>query len=447
MSTPHRFDDDPSFDESSLDPSTDAFHDAEFPGGVTDAAPAPAPAQIEVDFADRPAPRITIEAFCELEDTRRLIASCATDRRLARTHVNVFDGGLSAAIERFHDNATPNLVVVESGMRGKGLFDQLDELANVCDPDTKVIVVGAVNDITLYRELVKRGVNEYLVPPISPVQFMRAVSSLYTDPSAPFYGKTVVFLGAKGGSGSSTIAHNAAWCIAETLGIDTTIVDFDLSFGTAALDFNQEVTTGIADALVQPDRVDDVLLERLLTSCGERLSLFAAPAAVDRDFDFHAEACETVVDALRRTVPVVVLDMPHQWQSWARSTINGADEVIITATPDLACLRNAKHLYDMINATRPNDAAPKLILNQVGMPKRPEIPVKDFADAMGVEPSLVLPFDAQAFGSAANNGQMIAEMAAESKIAEGLVELAARLTGRNVPTRKKSFVERILKRA
>jgi pilus assembly protein CpaE len=447
MNTPHRFDDDPTFEPAPLDSSTDAFLNQDFEDDAGGALPAPPPAQVEVDFADRPAPRISIEAFCELEESRRLITSCASDRRLARAHVNVFDGGLSAAIERFHDNATPNLVIVESGMRGKGLFDQLDELANVCDPDTKVIVIGAVNDISLYRELVKRGVNEYLVPPITPVQFMRAVSGLYTDPAAPFYGKTVAFIGAKGGSGSSTIAHNSAWCIAETLGIDTTIVDLDLSFGTAALDFNQEVTTGIADALIQPDRVDDVLLERLLTSCGERLSLFAAPAAVDRDFDFHGEACESVIDALRRTVPVVVLDMPHQWPSWMRSTISGADEVIITATPDLACLRNAKHLFDMINATRPNDAAPKLVLNQIGLPKRPEIPVKDFADAMGVEPALVLPFDAAIFGAAANNGQMIAEMAADSKVAEGLIELAARLTGREAPSRKKSFVQRMLKRA
>jgi pilus assembly protein CpaE len=447
MSNPNRFDDEPSYEQEPLDPSTDAFLNAAFDGDMDGAAPASSPSQIEVDFADRPAPRISIEAFCELEETRRLISSCASDRRLARTHVTVLDGGLSAAIERFHDNATPNLVIVESGMRGKGLFDQLDELANVCDPDTKVVVIGAVNDISLYRELVKRGVNEYLVPPISPVQFMRAVSGLYTDPAAPFYGKTVAFIGAKGGSGSSTIAHNTAWCIAEALHIDTTIVDFDLSFGTAALDFNQEVSTGIADALIQPDRVDDVLLERLLTSCGERLSLFAAPAAVDRDFDFHAEACESVIDALRRTVPVVVLDIPHQWPSWLRSTINGADEVIITATPDLACLRNAKHLFDMINGTRPNDAAPKLIINQTGLPKRPEIPVKDFADAMGVEPTLVLPFDAAVFGAAANNGQMIAEMAADSKVAEGLIELAARLTGRDPPVRKKTLVQRMLKRA
>ena len=229
--------------------------------------------------------------------------------------------------------------------------------------------------------------------------------------------------------------------------MDTTIIDLDLSFGTTALDFNQDVTTGVAEALTQPDRVDDVLLDRLLTECGERLSVFAAPVSVERDYEFSAEACETVIDAVRRAVPVVILDLPHQWWSWARSSVYGADEVIITATPDLASLRNAKHIYDTINATRPHDAAPKIVLNQVGLPKRPEIPVKDFADALGVEPSLVLPFDAMTFGTAANNGQMVAEMAADSRVAEGFVQLAALLTGRDAPTRKRSLIERALKRA
>jgi len=427
-----------------LEASTDAF--------LNDGAPGPVGAgDIDNAFddavADRPAPRITIEAFVELAETRRLIETSAQDRRLARTHVEIFDDGLPAAIERYHDTATPNLVIVESGMRGRGLFEQLDELANVCDPDTKVVVIGAANDIALYRELLKRGVSEYLVPPVTPVQFMRTVSGLYTDPDAPFYGKTIAFVGAKGGAGSSTLAHNTAWCIAEMMKVDTTIVDLDLSFGTAALDFNQDVSAGVADALSQPERVDDVLLDRLLTQCSERLSLFAAPSLVDRDYTFDADACETVIDAVRRTAPVTVLDLPYQWGAWARPLVNGADDVIITASPDLASLRNAKQLYDTINATRPNDAAPKIVLNQVGLPKRPEIPVKDFADALGVEPSLVLPFDAAVFGLAANNGQMIGEVAADSKIASGLIELASMLIGRDVPVRKRSFVDQLLKRA
>lgn len=451
MNQPLKYDDDdapafeePAFDTSApLEASTDAFLNGPAASGGIEDEPVPG---FDDGFADRPVPRITIEAFYELDVTCRLIEACSEDRRMARAHVETFANGLAAAIERYHDTPTPNLVIVESGMRGRGLFEQLDELANVCDAETKVIVIGAANDIALYRELMKRGVSEYLVPPVSPVQFMRTVASLYADPAEPFYGKTIAFLGAKGGSGSSTVAHNVAWCVAELLKVDTTIIDLDLPFGTAALDFNQDITTGVADALSQPDRVDDVLLDRLLTQCTERLSLFAAPALVDRDYPLDAESCETVIDAVRRTVPVTILDLPHVWASWTRPLVGGADEIIITANPDLACLRNAKQLYDAVNASRPNDAAPKIVLNQVGLPKRPEIPVKDFADALGVDLSLVLPFDAAVFGAAANNGQMISEVAGDSKVAAGFAELAATLLGREVPARKASFFDQLLKR-
>ncbi|MGF1462549.1 MAG: AAA family ATPase [Maricaulaceae bacterium] len=393
-----------------------------------------------------PVPRITVEAFCERAETAALMHHCAADRRLSRAHIGVQSGGLSAAIERFHDESTPNLVLVESGMRGRGLFDQLDELANVCEPDTKVIVIGAANDISLYRELMRRGVSEYLVPPMAPVHVIRAISTLYADPETPFAGKLIAFVGARGGSGSSTVAHNTAWCIAEATRSDATIIDFDLPFGTAGLDFNQDVAQGVADALDQPDRIDDVLLERLLVRCTDRLTLLAAPATLDKDWEVDAEAFEQVVETVRATSPFVVLDMPHTWSRAMRAMILASDEVVLTATPELASLRNAKNLFDLLKAARPNDAPPKLVLNQVGMPKRPEIPVKDFAEALGVEPALVLPFDPQLFGAAANNGQMIAELKPDAKAAEGFTHLAAVATGRTAVSRPKSMFEWFTKR-
>src|SRR5690606_10517786 len=179
-------------------------------------------------------------------------------RRLARAHVTMDMGGLSAAIETFHDASTPNLVIVETGMRGQALFTQLEHLASVCDAGTNVIVIGAANDITLYRELIRQGVSEYLVPPIDPVQLIRAISTIYLDPDQPFAGRTLAFIGAKGGAGSSTVAHNVGWFISEGAEADATIVDLDLPFGTAGLDFNQDPVSGVADALSKPDRIDDV---------------------------------------------------------------------------------------------------------------------------------------------------------------------------------------------
>lgn len=413
------------------------------------AAPAPVETflgEVDGESPDQPIPRITIGAFCERPETGALVHNASNDRRLAKAHVEVELGGLPAAIERFHDASTPNLLIVETGMRGQGLFDQLEELAGVCDPDTKVIIVGAANDISLYRELMKRGVSEYLVPPMTPLHLIRTISNLYLDPEQPFAGKTVAFVGAKGGVGASTIAHNTAWSVSESAQSDCVLVDLDLSFGTAGLDFNQDPAQTLGDALSEPDRLDDALLDRLLVRCTERLTLFSAPATLDKDWDFTPDAYEMVLDKVRRQAPFIALDVPHAWSPWVRSTLLTADQVVVTVAPDLASLRNAKNLFDLIASARPNDEPPKVVINMAGMPKRPEIPVKDFADALGTQPALVLPFEPQLFGKAANNGQMIAEVDPKSKAAEGFAYLASLLSGRVAPVRKKSLVAKMFGR-
>jgi pilus assembly protein CpaE len=275
-------------------------------------------------------------------------------------------------------------------------------------------------------------VSEYLVAPLDPLHLIERISGLYTKPDAPPIGRVVVFVGARGGVGASTIAQNVGWYIAEGLKVGTTIIDFDLPFGTAGLNFNEDSGQGVADALAAPERLDDVLLDRLLIKCGEHLSLFAAPALVDRVYEAEPSAYETVVDQVRGTAPCVIIDLPHVWSSWTRQTLLAADEIVIVATPDLASLRNAKNIVDLVRSQRPNDALPKLVLNQTGVHKRPEIPTKEFAAALGLEPSLAIPFDPHLFGTAANNGQMLAEVQPDSRAAEDVRHLAGLVTGRAV---------------
>ena len=381
---------------------------------------------------ERPVPRISIEAFCEFQDTTAALQRAATDRRLSKANVGIHSGGIAEAVSFFGKNQTANLLIVETRGQGKAVLLELEQLATVCDESTKVIVVGRVNDVHLYRELTRRGVSEYLVGPLSPLQIIETISSLYVNPSAPPIGRVVVFAGARGGAGASTIAHNVAWYVAEGLKVNTAIIDLDLPFGTAGLNFNEDPGQGVADALVAPDRLDDVLLDRLLIKCGEHLSLFAAPALLDRDYAVDAGAYEAVIDQVRSSVPCVVVDLPHAWTAWSRQILYAADEIVIVATPDLASLRNTKNMLDAVKTRRANDALPKLVINQIGVAKRPEIPVKEFAAAIGQEPALVLPFDPQLFGTASNNGQMLAEVQPNSRCAEGMRALAELVTGRAV---------------
>ncbi|MDP9103850.1 MAG: pilus assembly protein CpaE [Pseudomonadota bacterium] len=404
----------------------------------------------EAALGEHSVPRITIHAFCQRAETAKLVDYAANDRRLSRATIEVMPGGLAEALDRYTNQPTPALIIVESVEEASALLGGLDRLAEVCDAGTKVVLIGAHNDITLYRALMRRGVSEYLVPPMQPLQLIRAVTGLYADPATPFVGRTLAFVGAKGGCGSSTLAHNVAYQISEGAQANTVIVDYDLAFGTAGLDFNQDPLQGVADALLKPDRLDPTLLDRMTARCSERLSLFAAPASLDDDYDISMDAYEEVTSKIRSTAPYVVLDLPHLWSGWMRRLMVTVDDVVVTATPDLASLRNAKNLIDLVRKARPNDQPPQLILNQVGAPGRPEIPVKEFAKALQIEPALVLPFDPKLFGKAANNGQMIFEVNPKAKSSEGLALFAQQISRRETaaaPAAKSgSILDKLLKR-
>jgi pilus assembly protein CpaE len=395
-------------------------------------------------------PRVSIQAFCETPDVAQTVQDASTDRRMEKAHLRVQMGGAPAAVEAYRNSPTPNVIIIETDGGRQVLMSCLDKLSEVCDYGTKVIVVGRVNDVLLYRELMRRGISEYLVAPIQTLDLVRALSELFRAPDADPLGRIIAFVGAKGGVGASTIAHNVSWSIARTFDQPTVVADLDLAFGTAGLDFNQDPPQGIADAVFAPDRLDSNLVDRLLTKCTNHLSLLAAPATVDRTYDFQGDAFDTLYDILRNSVPGIVLDVPHCWTAWSKRALIAADEIVIVASPDLANLRNAKNLIDLTRSQRPHDAPPRLVLNQVGMPKRPEIKASEFAKALDVEPTAVIVFEPQLFGTASNNGQMIAEISASHKLNEQFLDIARQVTGRTEQrAAKRSFnpFARLRKRA
>ncbi len=382
-----------------------------------------------VDDHIAPAPRVSVQAFCETVETAATVQLACEDRRLGKAHLKIQMGGMATAIEAYRTAPTPNVIILETEGRGR-ILAGLDRLATVCDSGTRVVVIGRVNDVTLYRELVRRGVSDYVIVPIGALDVVRSICGLFSAPEAKAVGRIIGIVGAKGGVGASTIAHNVAWAIARDLALDSVVADLDLAFGTAGLDYNQDPSQGIADAVFSPDRVDTAFVDRLLSKCTDHLSLLAAPATLDRVYDFGAEAFDSIFDTLRTTVPCIVLDIPHQWSAWTKRALIGADDILIVAAPDLANLRNSKNIFDLLKASRPNDRAPLYCLNQVGVAKRPEINASEFTKAIESPPIVAIPFEPQVFGLAANNGQMIAEIAASHRTTEMFLQIAQRLTGR-----------------
>jgi pilus assembly protein CpaE len=386
-------------------------------------------------------PRISIAAFADNDQSLAVFNSAAKDRRAQRTHFVAHSGGIPAACRMYQSEPTPNVLIVETHGQREQVLMELSGLAEVCQPETKVIVVGHANDIILYRELIRQGISDYIVAPIPPVTLLESISSVYADPKATPLGRVISFIGTKGGVGSSTLAHNIAWHFSQKQSIETVITDLDLAYGTAGLNFDIKETagSGILEALAQPDRVDGTLIDRIMNKIGDKLNLLGAPGGVDRELNVDAHAVQAIINTLRTSSPMIVVDVPYLWSPWIKHTLLSSDEIIITATPELPSLRNAKSIMDHLKQIRHNDRQPRLIINQVGIPKRPEIKVSDFASALGMDPIAVIAHDPQTFGTAQGNGKMLMEIAPKAKVSETIAAIAAGLTGtKDLQTRKQS---------
>ena len=250
----------------------------------------------------------------------RVAETAMEDRRMSKAHLKLDMGGIPAAIDVFAQAPTPNLVIVESNGQREELLGNLDQLAEYCDAGTKVIVIGNMNDVSLYRDLIARGVSEYLIAPVNVYQLIGAIAELYSDPEAEPLGRTIAFYGIKGGCGSSTIAHHSAWSLGRNFQSEVVITDLDLPFGTAGLDYNQDPLQGVFEAISSPDRLDETYLDRILSKCNEHLSLLAAPATLERTYDHSEKSFELLFETMRATVPNVVLDVPHTWNAWVKNT-------------------------------------------------------------------------------------------------------------------------------
>jgi pilus assembly protein CpaE len=364
------------------------------------------------------------------------------DRRLAKSHVQIIDGGLPAAVKFHSENPTPQLIMVETADTGEGLYGELDQLANVCDAGTQVIVIGADNDINTYRTLLARGVSEYLLSPLAARTVIESVGAIFENPDNPPMGRVISFIGAEGGCGSSTVAHNVAWFLGNTFRDDVIVLDLDIAFGTAALDFNLQPPQTILQALADPGRLDEQLFERMLAKYDDYVGVLAAPSALDVDATIDIEVLDQLIQFVRRQAPFIVVDVPHVWQPWSKELLVESDEAVVVASLDLASMRDAKGLVELLNKRRGPEQPVRVVINHSGAFKKTEVPVKEFQAAIGGPPALVLPHDPTLFGSAANNGQMIGEVNAKHKACELMRDFAVALSGRGAAQAKKPAKKR-----
>jgi pilus assembly protein CpaE len=402
---------------------------------------APLPQAIEPaelsELAKASIPHVTIHAFCESEDFEQVWQGASADRRLAAATTATFQGGFEAAVRTYSRRKTPDLVIIESTDPGEQLLLQADSLAELCDPETRVIIVGHRNDILLYRKLVSMGVSNYLVSPAGIATIISAISEIYAEPGKEKIGRVYAVIGAKGGVGASTVAQSLALELSERRDSDVLLVDLDLCFGSSCINLSVEPNRGLTELIGQADRIDVTILDRVLVRRGLHLNLLGGAARLDTGREIDEFTVERILEVAQTHLRHIVLDIPHLWCGWVERALSAADEVVLVATPELCSLRNAMAMVERVTALRPNDPAPRLVLNQVGMPRRQEISAKDVASILKVEPALSVPFDSKSFSLAAARGKAVSEVARRSAVARAYAKLAELISppGQTAPAR------------
>lgn len=380
--------------------------------------------------------RLDIHAYVDSAERADALRQAAADPRLRRSRLEVYGGGLDAAVTALGQNPSPQLLVIESPLRGSELVESLDRLADVVAPDTRVVVLGDDNDIALYRRLLSMGVSEYLVGPLEAGEVADTVVRIFSAGDEAS-GKLIAVHGVRGGVGTTAVSVNLAHALARETEGDVVLVDLDLWYGTAALALNVAPRQSLSEMLAQPGRIDDVLLSRYMVKYDDRLSVLSGagnPTTVKQ----HPgpEALDVLWTVLRQTVDYVVVDVPHLWTPWVSDVLLEANELVVVAYPDLANLRDARTLMETVGAARKVNAPTHLLLNREGLTKKGELDRKDFAESLEMAPRAVVPFDGPSFALAMNNGEPLHRAAPTCAAVKVFTDLAWVLSGRERPAPK-----------
>lgn len=384
--------------------------------------------------------RINIGAYVLTDAVRDAVNSLNEDRLFLRSTVSVSDGGMTGALDYLSNRSTPELLIVETQSQGDALFAELNALADLCQPGTRVIIVGAENDINLFKTLIDQGISQYFVSTVSPDELKAAIVDAFADKSAQAKSRTIAFTGLRGGVGSSVLAHNVGNELATLYDEDVIIVDLDIPFGTAALSYNVQPQQTVADALTQAGSIDATLLMRYLEAGGKNVSLLCAPGHLNSGVETTSNSLELVLNVVKQMASYVILDVPHMWNTWTQDILVDADETVIVGVPDLYNLRDGKNMIEFLSPNRGIEAPTRLVLNKMGESKKGELPEKEFKEVLGISPALSIPFDGDTFATAMNNGEMLRKVSAKSKATQSVEALAKLVSGKESLTKVKEDV-------
>ncbi|MBT6095455.1 MAG: pilus assembly protein CpaE [Rhodospirillaceae bacterium] len=364
-------------------------------------------------------------AFAADEATRAVMAEAA--EALGYGGAAVVAGDVALAATSLAEIPTPEVLVIDLDSDVPPTL-AVEHLATVCDPGAHVVFVGSVNDVTLYRDLKAAGVADYLVKPLSVEGLIEALHKpepaeiQVLDDAAQPDGARIGVVGARGGAGATTIATSLAWILSEERRLRTALADLDVTYGTIALNLDLEPNRGLADAMENPARVDDLFIERATLTVSERLAVLASEAD-PAESPVAVDAQARLADHLHQTFAVVVLDLPRHRLAKG-GTVGSLDRLVIVTEPTLAGLRDAVRVKTLALAGGLSENAVHVVVNRVGLLAKGELDAKTMSGGGQLRISHMLPFDAKAASAAMTQGKPLYVVAAKSKIGKALRELS-----------------------
>lgn len=356
------------------------------------------------------------------------------------------DGGSQQALDYLAEAATPRVLIVDIGESSAPLTAMLS-LTAAFSEQTRLIGIGTINDINLYREMVGAGITDYLVKPITEKSLAAALCRTDT-PSAgtptteqqtgPSVSRIAV-VGSRGGVGTSAIAVNLAWLLSEEKGQRTALIDLDLEFGTVALSLDLEPTRGLREALESPNRIDSLFIESATAKLTQKLSVMATEETLAQQIHYNPEAVDVLFDTVGRNNSSIVIDVPRSSFGVRHRVFEVCSTILVVTDLTLAGLRDSMRLLTGIEEAKPGVEA-IVIANRIGS-GRQAMSAKDFQKALGHKVNFTIPDDPKAFIQAANAGKPLVQIAGRSAASKAIRRIADRLSAAmEVPAEKKPKV-------
>jgi pilus assembly protein CpaE len=378
-------------------------------------------------------PRLNIAVYGIGNHLSDIAGQLMVDRRLIESKISIFTGGISAAINNYKDNLTPDMLIIEINSDLSNLMNDLFKLSEVCDSNTKVVIAGQMNDIELYRELIRHGISDYLVLPTTATGLISVMSNIYRDKSNIPLAPSVAFIGALGGAGTSMIAQSVALNLANDYAMDTIFTDLDYAYPMTSLSWSVRTSKNI-DTLIQSSQgyIDDAVVKSCLFKISNYLHLLTAPTNLLVNNDNNdADALSNIFKSVRRLSDFAIFDIPAGCLTVEKQmALLNMCHVAIVTEPTIKGIRNLSILYDVIVKLRPNDPAPFVIFNKTDCPEAIHLDNKDILENIGISPTMSIRYLQDIIEIAISRGDPVSSVGGSAQFNEDIQACTSLILGK-----------------